>query len=90
MGAAAGCADLVPRTPSLGPNGRHVAPKNRVDEPMEAVVVGPALDFPAHGPVPVGNALRKRDVFISGIGVRCVWPHHRLSTTKGPLREEAA
>jgi molybdenum-dependent DNA-binding transcriptional regulator ModE len=46
--------------------------KNRVDEQTEATVVAYAIEQPAHGQVRASNELRKRGVFISPSGVRCV------------------
>ena len=60
--------------------------KNRVDEQTEAAVVGYAIEEPAHGQVRASNELRKRGVFISPSGVRCVWLRHRLGRFKDRLR----
>src|SRR4051794_3263280 len=54
-------------------NRRMPNPKNRTDEVTEAAVVAFALDYPAYGQVRASNELRKRGVFISPSGVRCVW-----------------
>jgi transposase InsO family protein len=59
--------------------------KNRIDELTEAAVVAFALENPAYGPERASNELRKRAVFISPSGVRCVWLRHELSTFKGRL-----
>jgi len=59
--------------------------KNRVDEQTESAVVAYALEEPAHGQVRAGNELRKRGVFISPSGVRCVWLRHRLGRFKDRL-----
>jgi hypothetical protein len=59
--------------------------KNRIDEVTEAAVVAFALENPAYGPERASNELRKRAVFISPSGVRCVWLRHELSTFKGRL-----
>ena len=61
--------------------------KNRVDEQTEAAVVAYAIEEPAHGQVRASNELRKRGVFISPSGVRCVWLRHRLGRFKDRLRE---
>jgi transposase InsO family protein len=60
--------------------------KNRVDEQTEAAVVQYAIEEPAHGQVRASNELRKRGVFISPSGVRCVWLRHRLGRFKDRLR----
>ena len=61
--------------------------KNRVDEQTEAAVVAYAIEEPAHGQVRASNELRKRGIFISPSGVRCVWLRHRLGRFKDRLRE---
>ena len=60
--------------------------KNRVDETTEAAVVAYAVEQPAHGQVRASNELRKRGVFISASGVRCVWLRHDLARFKDRLR----
>jgi transposase InsO family protein len=60
--------------------------KNRVDEQTEAAVVAYAVEEPAHGQVRASNELRKRGVFISASGVRCVWLRHQLARFKDRLR----
>lgn len=59
--------------------------KNRIDEATEAAVVAYAVDCPAHGQHRASNELRKRGVFISGSGVRCVWLRHELATFRQRL-----
>ena len=59
--------------------------KNRTDEATEAAVVDFALEQPALGPLRASNELRKRGVFISPSGVRCVWLRHELASFKGRL-----
>ncbi len=53
--------------------------KNRTDEATAAAVLQHALDEPAHGPTRASNELRKKGVFISPSGVRCVWLRHGLA-----------
>jgi len=65
---------------------RHPNLKNRVDEQTEAAVVEYAIEEPAHGQVRASNELRKRGVFISPSGVRCVWLRHQLGRFKDRLR----
>jgi transposase InsO family protein len=60
--------------------------KNRVEETTEAAVVAYAVEQPAHGQVRASNELRKRGVFISPSGVRCVWLRHDLARFKDRLR----
>lgn len=60
--------------------------KNRVDEQTESAVVAYAIEEPAHGQVRASNELRKRGIFISPSGVRCVWLRHRLGRFKDRLR----
>jgi transposase InsO family protein len=60
--------------------------KNRVDDQTEAAVVAYAIEEPAHGQVRASNELRKRGVFISPSGVRCVWLRHQLARFKDRLR----
>jgi transposase InsO family protein len=59
--------------------------KNRIDEAIERAVLEFALDNPAAGQVRVSNELRKRNIFISGGGVRSVWLRHGLQTFKQRL-----
>lgn len=59
--------------------------KNRTDEATEAAVVAFALEQPAFGPLRASNELRKRGVFISPSGVRCVWLRHELASFKRRL-----
>lgn len=60
--------------------------KNRVDEVTESAVVAYAIEQPAHGQVRASNELRKRGIFISPSGVRCVWIRHELKCFKDRLR----
>jgi transposase InsO family protein len=60
--------------------------KNRVDENTEEAVVAYAVEQPAHGQVRASNELRKRGVFISPSGIRCVWLRHDLARFKDRLR----
>jgi len=60
--------------------------KNRVDEQTEAAVVAYAIEQAAHGQVRASNELRKRGVFISPSGVRCVWMRNNLACFKERLK----
>lgn len=54
--------------------------KNRIEESVEQAVVHMAFENPALGQVRVSNELRKKGVFVSPCGVRCVWQRHDLET----------
>lgn len=66
-------------------NRRQPNRKNRTDEATEVAVVAFAVEFPAYGQVRASNELRKRGVFISPSGVRCVWLRHDLASFKQRL-----
>jgi hypothetical protein len=53
---------------------------NRVEQHIEESVVQMAIDNPALGQVRVANELRKKGLFISPGGVRCVWQRNDLET----------
>jgi transposase InsO family protein len=60
--------------------------QNAVEQGGEAAVVAYAIDQPAHGQVRASNELRKRGVFISPSGVRCVWMRNDLACFKDRLK----
>jgi transposase InsO family protein len=75
-GGVEALAEVTRRKPNI---------KNRTDELTEEAVIAFATDYPAYGQVRASNELRKRGVFISGGGVRCVWLRHGLATFKKRL-----
>ena len=59
---------------------RKPIPKNRVAPDIEEAVVKMGFEQPAFGQVRASNELRKKGVFISPAGVRCVWQRNDLET----------
>ena len=57
---------------------RKPIPKNRVEPDVEEAVVKMAFEFPAYGQFRACNELKKKGIFISAAGVRCVWQRHNL------------
>jgi transposase InsO family protein len=60
--------------------------KNRIESFIEEAVVLMATDKPAFGQVRVSNELKKKGIFISPAGVRCVWLRHNLETFRKRLK----
>ena len=60
--------------------------KNRVAREIEEEVVKIAIENPALGPVRVSNELKKKGMFISPGGVRCVWLRHDMETFNKRLK----
>ena len=60
--------------------------KNRIEGFIEEAVIVMATDKPAFGQVRVSNELKKRGIFISPAGVRCVWLRHDLETFRKRLK----
>lgn len=61
-------------------------PKNRVEEHIENAIVDLAYENPALGQVRVANELKKKGLFVSPCGVRCVWLRHDLETFQKRLK----
>jgi transposase InsO family protein len=59
---------------------RKPIPKNRVEPAIEEAVVLMAFEQPAFGQQRACNELRKKGIFLSAAGVRCVWQRHDLET----------
>lgn len=60
--------------------------KNRVAPDIEEAIVRMAFDYPAYGQFRVSNELRKKGIFISAAGVRCVWQRHDLEVFEKRLK----
>ncbi len=60
--------------------------KNRVAPEIEEAVVKMAFDYPAYGQSRACNELRKKGIFISAAGVRCVWQRHDLEVFEKRLK----
>jgi hypothetical protein len=52
--------------------------KNRVAPEIEEAVVQMAFEYPAFGQLRVCNELKKKGMFLSAAGVRCIWQRHDL------------
>ena len=65
---------------------RKPIPKNRVKPFIEEAVVNMAIDQPALGQLRASNELRKKGIFISAAGVRCIWQRHDLEVFSKRLK----
>ena len=65
---------------------RKPIPKNRVEPDVEEAVVKIAFEYPAYGQSRACNELRKKGIFISAAGVRCVWQRHDLEIFEKRLK----
>jgi transposase InsO family protein len=54
--------------------------KNRIEEAIEEQAKQIAFEFPAYGQVRASNELKKKGVFISPAGIRCVWLRNDIET----------
>lgn len=60
--------------------------KNRTESYIEEAIVELAIEKPALGQLRVSNELKKKGIFISPAGVRCVWVRHNLQTFRKRLK----
>lgn len=60
--------------------------KNRIEEEIEKEVIQLAVEQPALGQLRVSNELKKKGIFISQSGVRCVWLRNNLETFSKRLK----
>src|SRR5205085_8073146 len=60
--------------------------KNRIEAAIEEAVVAMATEKPAFGQLRTSNELKKKGLFISPAGVRCVWLRHELQTFRKRLK----
>lgn len=65
---------------------RKPIPKNRVEPEVEQAVIQMAFDYPAYGQSRACNELRKKGIFLSAAGVRCVWQRHNLEVFEKRLK----
>lgn len=65
---------------------RKPIPKNRVEPEVEDAVVQMAFDYPDNGQARACSELRKKGIFISPAGVRCVRQRHDLEVFEKRLK----
>jgi transposase len=69
----------------LDKNRRKPNLKNRTDKETEKSAIAMAIEFPAFGQTRASNELRKKGVFVSSSGIRCIWQRNGLETFKKRL-----
>ena len=52
--------------------------KNRIESHIEEAIKEFAFEYPAYGQVRASNELKKKGIFVSPSGVRCVWQRNDL------------
>ncbi len=67
-------------------NRKKPNPKNRIEAALEAQAIQMAFDFPAYGQLRASNELKKKGIFISPAGIRCVWLRNNLETFEKRLK----
>jgi len=60
--------------------------KNRIPEDVEAAILELTFENPALGQKRVSDELRRRGIFVSAAGVRCVWLRHDLEVFQKRLK----
>jgi hypothetical protein len=65
---------------------RRAGVKNRAPQEIEDAIVALEVEQPAFGQVRIANELRKRELAVSLVGVRCVWLRHDLETMNKQLK----
>jgi len=76
-----GGIDSLKEKTRRGPNIR-----NRVSEDVEEAILAITLEDPSLGQKRVSDMLRRRGIFVSAAGVRCVWLRHNLERFQKRLK----